>query len=179
MYNLLSSHSYPLLFHSLFYNTWLYFKSQDLILAPDWYHRHDHWYLYYIHSNPQPQNSKDAPNISNCNSIYFPSGAISKKCVLGNSSLGINICYSIKGFQSQRRLMKRVSKSKKVDEFQWKNLKQFSFLQIFLKSLICKCTLWISEWDIWYAVFPKFIWPWNFFPWNFLEGNSSVKHILS
>lgn len=80
MYNLLSSHSYPLLFHSLFFDIWLYSKSQDPILAPDWYHRNDHWYLYYIQGNPQPQNSKDAPNISNCNSIYFPSGAISKIC---------------------------------------------------------------------------------------------------
>lgn len=42
MYNRLSSHSYPSLFHSLFYNVWLYFKSQDLILAPDWYPRNDH-----------------------------------------------------------------------------------------------------------------------------------------
>lgn len=75
-------HSHPLLFCSLSFNVWPCFVSQhpSPILGPDWFHRSDDQYLSYIQGYPQSQSSRDAPNISNGNSTYFPTAAIFRMC---------------------------------------------------------------------------------------------------
>lgn len=91
-------------------------------------------------------------NIFSCSSDF-------QNVVWGTLVLGVSICYSIKGFQSQRRSM----------DSQWNNFKQFFFPAEFLKAFNMQMyimSLWVGYMIC--SVSQTYL-TLGFFPWNFLE----------